>query len=240
MLILDLGSHDIILGRKWFTQFDIWLDVRNQKLLWPRTHLTEPTFAKEICTPRENLQITAILPRHQADVEKRDRAFVREDKRRADGRNQKPKALRQKMDDTGQSQPRVTIGQAPKRQVCQEIQSQPRVTIGRTRTYEKDHRRNLQKMNRELRRLDPENKECTTTSTKTPRRTQYPEGLPSIDIAMISTVDFHRNLQKEENVLFNTSLYEINRIIQKKLASQDEETNEQLVKRLLPKEYADY
>ena len=110
MLILDLGSHDIILGRKWFTQFDIWLDVRNQKLLWPRTHLTEPTFAKEICTPRENLQITAILPRHQADVEKRDRAFVRENKRRANGRNQKPKALRQKMDDTKQSQPRVTIG----------------------------------------------------------------------------------------------------------------------------------
>ena len=61
MLILDLGSHDVILGRKWFTQFDIWLDVRNQRLLWPRDNHIEPTFAREICAPRENLRITAIL-----------------------------------------------------------------------------------------------------------------------------------------------------------------------------------
>ena len=86
MLILDLGSHDLILGRKWFTQFDIWLDVRNQRLLWPRSYPSEPTFAREICTPRENLQVTAILPRHQADVTKRDHAFMMEDKRRLDGR----------------------------------------------------------------------------------------------------------------------------------------------------------
>ena len=64
MLILDLGSHDIILGRKWFTQFDIWLDVRNQRLLWPRSHRGEPSFVREIYIPRENLRITAILPRH--------------------------------------------------------------------------------------------------------------------------------------------------------------------------------
>ena len=58
MLVLDLGSHDLILGRKWFTHFDIWLDVRNQRLLWPRAHRGEPIFAKEICTPRDNLRIT--------------------------------------------------------------------------------------------------------------------------------------------------------------------------------------
>ena len=33
MLILDLGSHDLILGRKWFSHFDVWLDVRKRRLL---------------------------------------------------------------------------------------------------------------------------------------------------------------------------------------------------------------
>jgi predicted aspartyl protease len=86
MLVLDLGSHDLILGRKWFTHFDVWLDVRNQRLLWPRARLTEPAFAREICTPRENLRTNTILPRHQEDVVKRERAFILEDKRRADGK----------------------------------------------------------------------------------------------------------------------------------------------------------
>jgi hypothetical protein len=35
MLILDLGSHNLILGRKWISHHDIWLDVRNRRLLWP-------------------------------------------------------------------------------------------------------------------------------------------------------------------------------------------------------------
>lgn len=89
MLILDLGSHDIILGRKWFTHFDIWLDVRNQRLLWPRTHPSTPTFAREICMPRENLQTTEPNPIYQADIVKRDLAFAKEDKRRTDGRRLK-------------------------------------------------------------------------------------------------------------------------------------------------------
>jgi hypothetical protein len=88
LLILDLGNYDLILGRKWFDKFDIWLDIRNKRLLWPREHPSDSNFTKEICTPRENLRITAILSRYQADVEKRERAFALEDKRWADGRRQ--------------------------------------------------------------------------------------------------------------------------------------------------------
>jgi hypothetical protein len=207
MLILDLGSHDIILGRKWFTQFDIWLDVRNQRLLWPRMRLSTPTFAKEICTPRENLQVTAILPRHQADVEKRDGAFALEDKRRADGR----------------------------RQVFHHQQSS---IFLKPRTYEQDIRQNLQKMEKELQRRDV-NVETPPIKTKI-KKTRYPSNLPPINIAMIGAAGFHRNLQKKENVLFSTSLYEIDRIIEEKQAAlKNEETDEQLVERLLPKEYTD-
>jgi hypothetical protein len=35
MLILDLGNHDLILGRKWLELHDIWMDIRNRCLIWP-------------------------------------------------------------------------------------------------------------------------------------------------------------------------------------------------------------
>ena len=42
MLVLDLGNHDLILGRKWLSYFDIWLDVQNQRLLWPDQSQEQP------------------------------------------------------------------------------------------------------------------------------------------------------------------------------------------------------
>jgi len=43
---------------------------------------------------------------------------------------------------------------------------------------------------------------------------------------MIGAIGFYRNLRKEGNTLFSTSLYEIDRIIKEKQAPKDEETNE--------------
>ena len=34
-LILNLGQHEAIIGRRWFAEHDVWLDVRNQQLMWP-------------------------------------------------------------------------------------------------------------------------------------------------------------------------------------------------------------
>ena len=34
-LIVDLGHCDCILGKKWFASHDVWLDSRDQRLLWP-------------------------------------------------------------------------------------------------------------------------------------------------------------------------------------------------------------
>jgi transposase InsO family protein len=94
-------------------------------------------------------------------------------------------------------------------------------------------------MNKELRK-EFENIELPPIKTKT-RTNRYPPNLPPIDIAMIGAVGFHRNLQKEGNVAFSTSLYEIDRMIEEKqaLKDDDEETDEQAVERLLPKKYAD-
>jgi hypothetical protein len=235
MLILDLGNHDLIIGRKWFDYFDVWLDVRNKRLIWPRKRPSESTFAKEICTPRENLQITAILPRHQADVERRDRAFALEDKRRADGRKSTV-AGRPADNSPDQSQTIVYHPDPAMPKPHSKLSTIP--GLRKNRTFEKDLRDNLQKMNQELRKI--ENIEPQATKAKI-RKNRYPPNLPSIDIAMIGAAGYHRNLRKEGTVPFVTSLYEIDRLIDEKQASAivDEETDEQAVERLLPKEYAD-
>jgi len=239
MLILDLGSHDLILGKKWFDYFDIWLDVRNQRLLWPRTRPSEPTFTKEICTPRENLRITAILPRHQADVEKRDRAFALEDKRCADGRRQidshKQLFMTEKLQINQPVDSKKSMIQSKRPHEQLSMTPKPR----EKRSYEKDLQDSLRKMNEELRK-EFENIE-TPPIRKKIKANRYPPNLPPIDIAMIGAVGFHRNLQKEGNVAFSTSLYEIDRMIEEKqdLKDEDEETDEQTVERLLPKKYDD-
>jgi transposase InsO family protein len=87
MLILDLGNHDIILGRKWFTQFDIWLDVRNRRLIWPEQRPEHLSFAKELTTTRDILRSQPLNPIYQADIEKRDKAFAKEDCRRLAGKH---------------------------------------------------------------------------------------------------------------------------------------------------------
>lgn len=39
-LIIDLGQHDIIIGRRWLSDQDVWLDVRNRRLIWPNENGT--------------------------------------------------------------------------------------------------------------------------------------------------------------------------------------------------------
>jgi hypothetical protein len=211
MLVLDLGGHDLIIGRKWFKHFDLWLDVRNQRLLWPNANVERP-LTREIYTPRENLRPMIPNPHHQADVEKRDQAFEREDKRRADGRRQTTQ---------------------PKKTQCHTNMTELLRTAHRT--YAGDYRKSLQKMNQELQ------KEEKDTPVPPPKKTpRYPQNLPPIDIAMIGAIGFHRNLKSKENTLFSTSLYEIDRILREKQDPGTEETDDQLVERLLPAEYAEY
>ena len=34
-LLVDLGQHDMIIGRRWLAEQDVWMDVRNRRLIWP-------------------------------------------------------------------------------------------------------------------------------------------------------------------------------------------------------------
>src|SRR5712672_3176333 len=63
---------------------------------------------------------------------------------------------------------------------------------------------------------------------------------PIVDITAISAIVFHFNIYRRDNEVFITSLYKINRIINEREEKPAEETNEELVKRLLPTIYAGY
>ena len=63
---------------------------------------------------------------------------------------------------------------------------------------------------------------------------------PIVDIAAISAIVFHFNIYRRDNEVFITSLYEINRIIDEREEKLAEETNKELVERLLPTIYAGY
>ena len=84
--ILDLGSHDIILGRKWMSYFDIWLNVRQRQFVWPEDRPKLPSFVREIRADRKTLAAKP-NPTYQQDVRDRDLAFAQEDARREAKRN---------------------------------------------------------------------------------------------------------------------------------------------------------
>jgi hypothetical protein len=64
MLILDLGSHNLILGRKWLAYHDIWLDVRNRRLLWPDQPRDSRPVTREILTTYERIRPQPINAQH--------------------------------------------------------------------------------------------------------------------------------------------------------------------------------
>jgi hypothetical protein len=57
---------------------------------------------------------------------------------------------------------------------------------------------------------------------------------------MISAIVFHFNIYRRDNKVFITSLYKIDRIINKREEKLAKETNKELVKRLLPTIYIGY
>jgi len=216
MLILDLGNHDLILGRRWLSHFDIWLDVRNRRLLWP-DQPRERSMTQEICTTRENLRPQPVDPQHQAEVIRRDQAFGREDAQR----------IRQILPRSKDQQPLITAV----------IKDRPSARDIERRSERITQRDNLRKMEQELRGI-------SRPPPKAPRQKPTPENLPKIDIAMIGAAGFHRLLRHKDNTLFATSLYEIDRIIEEKegitTLAKDTLTADQLVDQKLPAAYNEY
>ena len=67
-----------------------------------------------------------------------------------------------------------------------------------------------------------------------------PYNSPIVDIAAISAIAFYFNIYRKDNKVFITSLYKINRIISEREEMLAEETDKELIKRLLFTIYARY
>src|SRR6266481_3024518 len=83
----------------------------------------------------------------------------------------------------------------------------------------------------------------TTSLPRKPLRSYIPplsRNPPIVDIAAISAIVFYFNIYRRDNKVFITSLYKINRIINEREEKLAKETNEELVKHLLPTIYTGY
>jgi hypothetical protein len=50
MLVVELGSHDMIIGRNFFDYFHIMIDVHHRQLRWPQEIPPAKTFARTLAT----------------------------------------------------------------------------------------------------------------------------------------------------------------------------------------------
>jgi len=70
MLMVDIGKHDLILGRRFFEDNDVLIDCRRRRLVWPQEPLY--TAQKNLVIPRDQLDQPPD-PVAQQDAERRDR-----------------------------------------------------------------------------------------------------------------------------------------------------------------------
>jgi hypothetical protein len=82
-VILDIGNHDVILGKTFFEYYNTKLDVKGRKLLWPPTLLPSMSvlrpriIARELLLPQDISDATK--QQYQTDIERRDKLLAQED-----------------------------------------------------------------------------------------------------------------------------------------------------------------
>jgi predicted aspartyl protease len=238
-LILDLGNHDLILGLKWMSYFNVWLNPKEHRIMWPDNPTRESliSFHREIKIPRSSLKDARPRREYQRDIAIRDRAMDLEDARRKGGSFTTIQRIL----------PRTTLEEPPEDldsgyestdsllSPSQERISPPGIsirinTIGRS-THEWDIRDRIRRMQQELHMLE------NSLPSPPPRTTlEEPcsplEELPVLDIANITAAGFRLQARKKENITFQTSLYELDRLIKDKAAQDDEATLEEIRSRL--------
>ncbi|KAJ5145637.1 Retrovirus polyprotein [Penicillium bovifimosum] len=74
MLVADLGKHDMIIGRLWFSEHDVLLDCRRRRMIWPHEVSLFEEVASKIAlpTPLTILKNPRNLT-HQKDADRRDK-----------------------------------------------------------------------------------------------------------------------------------------------------------------------
>src|SRR4051812_13751654 len=76
MLVVGLGDHDMILGRKWFVHTGVLIDCKNRRLIWPDGQPRTTRWDKIITTTKENLEPRNTSSKHQQDADHRDKLMA--------------------------------------------------------------------------------------------------------------------------------------------------------------------
>lgn len=63
-LVTDLENHDAIISRKGLAYLNIWLNVRNQQLIWPKNLPPTPCFIKETTVDIKTHLQSTVDPTH--------------------------------------------------------------------------------------------------------------------------------------------------------------------------------
>jgi transposase InsO family protein len=207
MVLLDTGQQDLILGRTWFDQLNVQLNPRQRQLVWPTNLPASPDLIKLRLLDPKVLTPSSADARHQEDADRRDQALERQA--------------------TDDPQPSVgVINGTPVPRILSRPPARP--LVPRASEYW-DRQNNLRAMNRAL--------AGTITSVSAPRRPKRIRmDLPPVDIAAIGAAGFHRNLHDPQAVLFTTSLYEIDYLLEKDRADQEDQLR---VQQELPTAYQD-
>jgi hypothetical protein len=222
MVLLDTGYQDLILGRRWFDQLNVQLNPRLRKLVWPADTPKSPDLVKLRLLDSKTLKTQPANPHHQADADRRDQAF---DNQSTD------QSISQELTDL---LPSVNIIDKP--QVAQILKRGPRPALSTRSSEYWDRQNNLRAMNQALAGQQPPPPTTTRlkfTAVNFSRRLD----LPAVDIAGIGVAGYRRNLQDDQSIAFSTSLYEIDLLIEKQLADQEDDRQ---VQERLPKEYTEF
>lgn len=86
LLLLDLGSHDMIIGRKWLEHTSALVNAKHRRLVWPADALL-PDYVpnREILISRESLVPMPVNRYDQYDADRRDNQLAYNEYRRANG-----------------------------------------------------------------------------------------------------------------------------------------------------------
>jgi hypothetical protein len=233
-IILNLGTHDAILGRKWFEYFHVNPDVARRRLIWPKENVPVPSFIRMIRIPRSSLAVCKTPAGIRKDISRRDRAMALDEKRRQDGRQimavaaATPRKLKRLPSEPVRTIQQWTPGLKPER------------------TWLTDTRKSLWIMERVLRNQDASTGQNSqqnrgeTPSNAFPKpglrnaTRQKENPLPPVDIALISAAGFDFSARQPKSTIFSLSLEELDREIAVRADPKRELTDDELVACNLP------
>jgi transposase InsO family protein len=235
MLIAELGQHQLILGRSWMEEHDLWIDVRNRRLVWPeeRSQQEELTEKMNVPVPMQILQRPKATVDQQKDAARRDALMEDEIEVKKCRKNVIP--FHEPAGWGNHGPIRTPQLQPPKQRKHVRFDSsyQPKSTESI------DRRESMEKMQRALTDLGNEPEPEMLKSESLLERLKKKPLSCQLDICLIGATGFRRHMGKKDIDICYVTLNEIERLLDEKLRDEAPEDRKEIEEKL-PKEYHEF